>query len=723
VKRPTDARRSLRLWILWIAFSALLITLRPVSDSDFWWHMARGRAVMQGHLNCSAALITTETQSDADWLSGLPHYLLFSLGGYPLVCAGSVLFPLLLLWRIGRHARLQGHDLPVLTAPLSLLLLRSGLQSSPGLADLLMMGFVWKLTSSQAQGNGQRLTLAILFCIWASLGERPLVGLLLLLFRPWMQPRGEQSPGVQFSTLLTAGLAVAATCINPRGILALRDSARLMSADLHSDWRLANQYGVATEWMDSFLMSAWEPGLLMVLGIVASLRLVMSQMPHSSAFTIVISMWTSSCGVPIVLAMLCRANIPIASLWLLCVCVSTPAAIASRSLQSVIRGLGGCLLLGLIFADSCGRGPLPSSRLGWGISHQLDPRLLELPEHVTDAPWTIWAADRRTAGISLWLNVPSRLIDHPRQAFLGGRLVQHLALIQDLVGEHRAGYRREDGTSGGWHSKLKELQVDALIVPAEMIPLNRSLFRSTWKVIDLDSANVPYVSAEDLRFAETIVESIGQQGFVDAGPWQVDRSMFGGFGDRTDLVEIAGLGSDPLPAIRQSGFFRSLGLTMAALRTLLPLRQQAGWLSSGRLHQEFMICQQEAAWQEWIEFGGTSTFRALLMNAAGPMDRSKTDQPKWQQLPSSMDRQTWEPVISLYRLGRLYEAIAAIQGIDAEHFYAKGIMAMELGDLPSAAAAFRSVVETGEHGAVLLAAEFWLQQTTSFLNTEEGGLQ
>jgi hypothetical protein len=722
VKRPTDAQQSPRLWILWIAFIASLITLRPISDSDFWWHMARGRAVMQGHLHCSAPLLTTETQSDADWLSGLTHFLLWSLGGYPLVCAGSVLFALLLLWQAGRHAMQQGHGLPILTGPLSLLLLRSGLQSAPGVADLLMMGLVWRMTSFQSRESKRRLILAILLCFWASLGERPLVGVLLLLFRPWMQRRGKQSPGVQISTLLTAGLAIAATCLNPRGILALRDSAWLMSADLHSAWRLSNQYCVAPEWMDSFLLNAWGPALLMVLGIVASIRLVRSRMHHSSPYTTLMAVWASSCGIPLVLVMLCRANIPIASLWLFCVCVSTPAAIASHSLQKVFSGLGGCLLLGVIFVDACGRGPLPSSRLGWGISHQLDPRLLELPGQVTDPPWTLWAADRRTAGISLWLNIPSRLIDHPRQAFLGGRLSGHLALTQDLLGEHRAGYRREDGTSGGWHLALKNLRVDALIVPAEMIPLNRSLFRSTWKVIDLDSANVPYVSAEDLRFGSTIFESIGQQGFVDAGPWRADVSMFSGFGNRTDLVEIAGLGSDPLPAIRQSGLFRSMGLSMAALRTLLPMRQQTGWLPSPRLLNEFLTCQQEAAWQEWIEFGGTSNFRALLMETESPTDRRKSDLPQWQQMPANIDQQTWEPVISLYRQGRLSDAIAAIRGNEAEHLYARGIMAMELGDLPTAAATFRSVVETGEHEAVLLAARFWLQQTTSFLNSEEGEL-
>ena len=66
-----------------------LMTLRPIADPDFWWHLRTGQLIVQTqsipHIDPFSFTKTGAPWITHEWLSELFIYKLFQLGGYGLL--------------------------------------------------------------------------------------------------------------------------------------------------------------------------------------------------------------------------------------------------------------------------------------------------------------------------------------------------------------------------------------------------------------------------------------------------------------------------------------------------------------------------------------------------------------------------------------------------------------------------------------------------------------
>ena len=81
VRRNPAAGRVASLPLGFLLLVTVLFAARPISSDELWWDMSRGRAVAAGSLMPSRQLLSLETNADADWLSGLPVWLIYEVSG------------------------------------------------------------------------------------------------------------------------------------------------------------------------------------------------------------------------------------------------------------------------------------------------------------------------------------------------------------------------------------------------------------------------------------------------------------------------------------------------------------------------------------------------------------------------------------------------------------------------------------------------------------------
>jgi hypothetical protein len=683
-------------WLLtWAVGVTLLVVLRPLSDQDLWWHLARGRAVVAGTLSPSQSLLTLDRAAEADWLGGVPFYLLWTLGGEAALACVPLLAAVGLLWFVGRRMSFVPWAAAVLGLPLALLVVRDGLQPVPHLFDLCGLVAVWALLQSKPWERGRWLAVGLVFCLWANLSAGVLYGLLLLpLFAP---------PARSVWKLVVAALVGGA--LTPRGLLTWRDAVvlfvpRAFAGPVESV--PANWNGLLA---DGLIDSASIAFLLLWGGwVIVRLR--------SQRDLVVVA----RLAVPLMLVLLNRSHLPLAGLWVVLDWLSSPSTVPpsvvmpGRWLQAALT----VTMLAAVLVEATGEGPGECRRLGWGIAQELDHRLLDVATlNIDDEHAAAWAAEARSAGVVVWVGGGVRLIDHPQRALLAGRWPLHAALRQDLLGAHRAAYRRADGGWGGFVRRLSEWNISLMFVPVEDVPLNRALTETPWRPVDLDSPTVPYASTDDEFFARPIVEALRQEGFVEAGPWQPTIDVYDSGGWRLDFAAWLGIGPQPAPAIRQSQLFRARDLPTASLRALLPVRQQS---RSRRLQDEFRLCQEKLAYQEWVTFGDASLFRKRVVQSLTGDQRSPSQAP-WRQIdlrsaPPSLD--AWDASLREYNAGRVREAIAALPLQTDEEHYAAAMMWLELGELQPARAQLQPLKGATSAPFLLIAAEYWISQMASF---------
>ena len=677
----------------------VLLVQRSQDSADLWWHLARGREVLAGSLFPSRELLTLETLADADWLGGTPFFVAWSIGG---VHALSVV-PLLagiLIWILGRMsgARAGSRLALIALSPLLLYVIRDDLQAVPRLFDVLGLIFTARLVRSEQPTGRRVVATAALFTAWANLSSGPLWGLLLLLLHC----------GTGNGTVSMILSAVLGGCLTPRGLMTWRDSFLLMTAG-DGPGTNATTIGAAT-WGLLALWGAWSGYL--ILNRRQSRRSLIATAPQ----------WL----VPIATGLLSPANVPMAGTWILVhLGILSPSA-QSTTEQDVARqdvarhrlyqrlswGTAAALTAVLLFVD-CGLTPIAGGRRpGWGIASSIDWRLVDPVWRVSpDETLLTWSPDASCAGMIAWIGENVQLVDHPLRARLGGRWTLHAGVIDDIAGDRRAGYRRADGTWGGWRAQLSDWNVALLGIPAAS-PLHAILSTTPWQPLDLDAPCIPYVSTDDLRFAPFIVDVIRQQGLVEVGPWHPTREIYDGHGWRTDILDTLGMGMPPRPAILQSQHFRSLGLPMAAARALSPAAGLRFLSPTGR---EWTAVQHALHHHEETAGGRASEFRRRVLSHIGAGTRSAQetiDAP----LPGD---DAWETAIELYRQGRLEDALRELPGANPQAAYAAAMILLEMGETAAAREHLLAVVSDGAPDALPILAESWLQEIDPFVESSE----
>ncbi|MEJ7590892.1 MAG: hypothetical protein WKF77_05040 [Planctomycetaceae bacterium] len=515
--------------------------------------------------------------------------------------------------------------------------------------------------------------------------------------------------------------------MTPRGLLTWRDSAILLcppsfsnrGSNGESTWYGAfqNSPWTTTEWAFAPLWCLWVG--MKFWNSDASLfgRGDPRQAAGHRSFPRLL-LGIARCCVPLAVALLCQENLPICGLWILLDMMQPSdlplnrVRVTTASRQRLGLAAMAILVLCPVVIDASGRGLTPYRRFGWGIAQEIDPRLLDAQLLSVPAKRVIgWAPDGRSVGLAAWLDGNVLMADHPQRALLGGRAPLHSALITDLLGAHRARYRRDDGTWGGWVRQMADWRVNLVFVPVEM-RLHRELTKTTWRPLDLGSPAVPFVSADDARYSEAILEAMAQQGFVELGPWQPTVQIYNGQGWRFDGVEFFGGGIDPAAAIRQSQLFRSMDIPLASLRVLLPVRQQSGNRS---LAEEFLACQNDLAYQEWTTFGKASYFRRLVVTAL--TREQTTSEVPWLTLKSDEDSdgaEAWSICVAFYLQGRISEAVNALPLATSAQHFAAAMLWLELGESGHALKELEHLLSTSDHQAVLIAAKYWHQQVGQF---------
>lgn len=237
-ERSADAHR----WEVWIQRVAVLVTgwfvaFQPISADDWWWQLSRGRAVLQGTWSPSAKLLTSENGWEADWLGGLPAYVLYESFGASgwMLCRLAVVGGLLWLAVDSlRSRRLVGFPAMLLTTA-TLIAVAGYLDPVPRTFGMLGMLFVvwWSwptFNSSRVPDLAGRhrtswrslVAVATVFWLWASTSPSVALGGLLMLIAALHETlagsRGARARWIE------GVVAIVAASLTPRGPLTWSDS-------------------------------------------------------------------------------------------------------------------------------------------------------------------------------------------------------------------------------------------------------------------------------------------------------------------------------------------------------------------------------------------------------------------------------------------------------------------------------------------------------------------
>jgi hypothetical protein len=623
--------------LIWLVFVAGL-ALRPIAADDFWWQVARGRAVWQGTASPSASLLALDTAREADWFGGVPLFVIHDVAGFHglmLLRVVAVVGMVALLIRLAGGLRSAG---AATALAIGLTVCLPALDVTPRMFDaigLLLVATMVSTFGSDAVGGRSPLAPLAALAVWANLATMPIIGWALFAAArvdavitgrsggsPAAQPRPPCAGAVKWLSLELL-LAAGACSLTPRGVFTLWDSLRLGVPKLVAEAAVLQE----TAWRP-LVVSAWGLSeLAFVLLTIVAFWQLLKQPPSVVVCVQVFAAAT--------LGWLNVAAVPIAALWLTVAItqiwraggVSSPVipiatntnrgADAPRS-PEMIDGLRPLrrwrhLIPAIVFAGWTVIVwlPWPSDRPGWGLDPRVDHRLLDAALREVTLDGTAWADDVRSAGMCSWVT-RGRIKPHdvPQRALLGGRLRDFVLLRHDLDWNRLSRYRREDDSWGGWWLPLRERRTGLVLVAAERTRLIRSLEPTIWKPLALDSPVLPYGQAGDPGASARIVQILKLRDFVEDGAWVSHLLGPSGTDLSLDLWGFAGGMSPNLEQeLRQSRVFRAMHLPRAGLRVLLPALRVSQ--SPPMLH-EFAQCNRDLGEAETRLCGYESSWRAEL---------------------------------------------------------------------------------------------------------------
>jgi hypothetical protein len=208
-----------KLILLCIVTSALLASLHPISSSDFWWELSKGREAASGTLFPTSKLLAGSIRAEADWASGLLFYLLYDNGGVLSLMCFKIFAALLAARLLIRQTVHRSAVAGVLLAT-SLLCARQAWEPSPLCFDAIGVLLVLTLTKALFHGTSRSafVGLLILMCCWSNLGSRSMMGVLIAVPILAVSVRRPVAKVVCITMLLVAA------SLTPAGLATLPDS-------------------------------------------------------------------------------------------------------------------------------------------------------------------------------------------------------------------------------------------------------------------------------------------------------------------------------------------------------------------------------------------------------------------------------------------------------------------------------------------------------------------
>ena len=648
---------------------------RPLTNPDLWWQLSRGRAVVDGQFTPSRFLLAGDLLSEADWLGGVPFFLLHLFGGVSgLMFVKFAATAGLAIWCWKRGSRLPGSIRLVTTASLIV-----AVQSACGPTSQLwdVCGLV-VATSLFGESRGESilrrsLGVGVLTCVWSNLAP-----LSILIFLPWaaeflrrLEPTKDcHASGIHWPLFWAAVLGC---CLTPRGPLGLWDSARLLAPWLVASSAVLSQTSWQPMWHspNGGLILGWS--LLTTLTVIGLTRTRIATRSEWVLFVLVqsVGVW-------------CAPNAPVLAIWLAYRTIKIWEGNAIELTSSLSRDLSiwgirlTCLGVGVL--ASLGAWPFSESRLGWGLGRQLEDRELAAAFGANVGHGTAHCPDVLSAGALSWSEVPHvRPYLVPQRALLNGVLRDEVLLTRELEVGWLQRHQRTDRTPGGWWLTLHSRQTVLILASRERTALIRGLEQTLWKPLSLDSPVIPFAMAGDPQLTPQIVRVLTQRELVDRGAWQFQVAETAGNDRLLDGIGLLTGWPDTNVILRQAAALRAMNLPQAAMRVLVPILR---WRSvDGRIHKEVVACQIELAERSQLTCGQSDEFRQAALNrliSSGPRRL-----PAMPGSPAATeahhDSPPWRQAVKLYLRGEPAAAAELLRGDDPAMMSARASLTWEAG--------------------------------------------
>jgi hypothetical protein len=590
-----------------VALAAIVVVcagLSPISDDAFWWDQARGRAVLAGSITPALDLLANEAKSEADWLGGVPGYLVFrllGLGGLTLLKIVLTCGLLALLLRstprqlVSRSA--QPKIVSLCVAGIGMFAATDAFDSVGHSLDLICLVLVGRLLEHAGERAASRtmIALCLVMMVWANMARLPIFGVLLAVQHLVDSPLSRRSR-------LTFAACVLSACLTPRGMWTLWDSARLLVPRLtHSAATLR-----LTEFRPT-VSGPWDEQvvayvLACLMTVVCLIRFEKNWSRIAAGFAIIGIGWSA------------RSHVAPAAVWITMQSLGClrHAAITAPAAESRVRFVTGCSVFALIVVAAGAAGsfwPDSRARLGIGLSPRLDIRLFEASLQNCPLKGTAHGVGLRSAGMLAWIaggngsadSGQLRLDDVPVRALLGNRLSDRVLLQHDLESGVRNPQRREDGSWAGWWVPLQRQGVSVLVVPAEQTQLIRALEPTWWKPLSLDAPVIPFGRAGDPDCATRLIHVLQERQFVDQGEWSYAPATGLGLQQHVDVWGLLAGDARWQTAMRQARVFQAMNLHTAAMRVLQTVIDGGDRAAD----HELTRCRQELEWTARLT--GTTT--------------------------------------------------------------------------------------------------------------------
>ena len=670
-------RHAAKLFGVMLLVVVVVAALQPISSHDFWWQLSRGRSVAGGAWTPSRDLLAAETLPEADWLGGVPAYVLDRwLGLTGLMVAKLLVVAFTGFWLLFHFARSRT-ALALFLVTAGLFAARDAWDPAPLMIDTIGVVLVWVSVERWRDRRtvGGLIAMAVLMCVWANFAPLCLMGIgvaaCLLIFRD----RADTAPFKTKQAIGALFLMIGASCFTPRGIATLWDSLKMLVPRLTTDAAVLEQ----TKWQPlagSFAQAETLSFAALSFALLAMIIVNRISVKQTALFFLVQAFaWTS------------RANLAPAALWITLLAIEQLRAIEQDGLTaaSITTGFVSTakrvLPIGvtiLMVAIGIGQWVCGGDRLGWGIGPRLSGESFEASLANIELQGTAHCVGIREAGLLAWFK-PGGIepYDTPSRALLGGRLAEHLLLNSELSTSWRNRHRRTDGSWGGWWLTLHNRNTTLLVVPSESTTLIRALEPTRWKPLAVEAASLAYGLAGDPACSPRIVKVLELRQFLQQGPWTHTTSSPSGTGKHVDLWGWATGTPNFDNDCRQARVLRAMQLHVAALRVLGPALRFG---NIPKVRREFARNQLESAYEERLHMGRSSVFRTVAYLAADD-DRHAMSIADDALRVLRSELQTFPQVsVEAYLSGDIPRAIAALTHDNPQQLYASALLTLELGD-------------------------------------------
>lgn len=710
--------RRLSIRAVWLC--AIAVALHPVSYPGLWWELSKGRVAADGLGNPTATLIAGSGGRDACWLSGLPTFLVFGeFGGSGLMAvklAAVLLVTGLLLRRVSPPTLASDSTTTSALIPLTLLAARTAWDPSPLLYDLLGCVAVFLVTDRASTARSPWRLMAALLCltVWANLGQRPLVGVAVLLERRVRRPEDA------VPTAGVAVLALLACCLTPSGFQTLPDSLALTIPQTIERGEILRMAGWHPWWERGATVEtvAW----IVLSGI--SLLIIHRRPRTKAVFVLILAQ---------ALATAASENVPLAAVWLT-LALTTPSRIGPLTPEvglaedetdhsptlaptdpATATAAGSAIpesrrhpLAAAAILCCAGLATLPGegcdSGLGWGLDPSLDSEAFAASVNQVPLEGVAHCVGLREAGLLSWhASAKVKPYDTPTTALLARRLRQHVLLTSDLTAGWQVRHPRADGSSGGWWSTAQNLRLTALVVPSESVDLVAALEPTIWKPLSLTAVSLVYGRTGDPGTTPKIVEALSLRPLVDRGPWTYQSTVENATGP-IDFLPWQHASALRSRSLRLARLFRAMGLSVGAMKVLHAMGEN----SSPELLSEFHENQLRLGYQERILCGRSSSFRlrAALLTAS-----HATDGPapgvvlNWPSDAEAVGAPGFQKAVAAYIKGDLKSTFSLLDQSAPEPLYARALLVLEVGDPRSAEACLQDFLKRFPEHRLRAAAE------------------